>query len=325
MPSGLSQYEVGNVGPGGTVLQGEHLSIGFTAAEVQQFVQAERAGVVQQYTSQLIELAKQLGTTQEAVRSMLHIAGHDDIPADRVSDTLIAIATQYRTLRQALTPQALTRSADDGGEIAELRRQAVSALDAGAFDDATRLLNDIRARKQAVSEQRRRRAEEARADWIAGLQSEAETCALLGRAALGQRDVARAVAQFEEGLQVLAPVDPAMRWSYARDAAAALYDFGDRAGHNDALAAAIVIYRRALADAPRERVRLDWAMTQNNLGLALWTLGERESGTARLEEAVAAYRAALEERTQERVPLDWATTQNNLTRCLALLDERRKT
>ena len=56
----------------------------------------------------------------------------------------------------------------------------------------------------------------------------------------------------------------------------------------------------------RERVPLDWATTQNNLGIALWSLGERESGTARLEEAVAAYRAALEERTRERVPLDWA-------------------
>jgi hypothetical protein len=43
---------------------------------------------------------------------------------------------------------------------------------------------------------------------------------------------------------------------------------------------------------PRDRVPLDWATTQNNLGLALWTLGERESGTARLEEAVAAFRAS---------------------------------
>ena len=38
---------------------------------------------------------------------------------------------------------------------------------------------------------------------------------------------------------------------------------------------------------------LDWATTQNNLGVALPTLGERESGTAQLEEAVAAYREAL--------------------------------
>ena len=52
-------------------------------------------------------------------------------------------------------------------------------------------------------------------------------------------------------------------------------------------------YRAALEERTRERVPLDWATTQNNLGTALRTLGERESGTARLEEAVAAYRAAL--------------------------------
>ena len=71
-------------------------------------------------------------------------------------------------------------------------------------------------------------------------------------------------------------------------------------------------FREALKERTRERVPLDWAMTQNNLGTALAHLGERESGTARLEEAVAAYREALKERTRERVPLDWAMTQNNL-------------
>ena len=75
-------------------------------------------------------------------------------------------------------------------------------------------------------------------------------------------------------------------------------------------------YRAALEERTRERVPLEWATTQNNLGNALRRLGERETGTARLEEAVAAYRAALEERTRERVPLDWATTQNNLGNAL---------
>ena len=52
-------------------------------------------------------------------------------------------------------------------------------------------------------------------------------------------------------------------------------------------------YRLALEERTRDRVPLDWAMTQMNLGNALTTLGERESGTARLEEAVAAYEACL--------------------------------
>ena len=53
-------------------------------------------------------------------------------------------------------------------------------------------------------------------------------------------------------------------------------------------------YRAALQERTRERVPLDWATVQNNLGIALGMLGERESGTARLEEAVDAYRAALQ-------------------------------
>jgi hypothetical protein len=61
--------------------------------------------------------------------------------------------------------------------------------------------------------------------------------------------------------------------------------------------------RDALKERTRERVPLDWAETQNNLGNALLRLGERESGTVRLEEAVVAYRAALEEWTRERGPL----------------------
>src|SRR5262249_29063532 len=56
---------------------------------------------------------------------------------------------------------------------------------------------------------------------------------------------------------------------------------------------AVAAYRLALQERPRERVPLDWARTQINLGGALKRLGEREAGTARLEEAVAAYDAGL--------------------------------
>jgi len=133
-----SRFEIGDVGPGAVVLQGEHLSVGFSAAQVQQLVQAEREGLVQQYTSQLSDLAKQLGATQEAVRSMLRLIGHDDIPTERLSDTLVAIATQFLAMRQALSHPT------NDGEIAEFRDQAIMALDEGAFERATRLLNDIR-------------------------------------------------------------------------------------------------------------------------------------------------------------------------------------
>ena len=70
---------------------------------------------------------------------------------------------------------------------------------------------------------------------------------------------------------------------------------GERESGTARLDEAVAAYREALKERTRERVPLEWAMTQNNLGNALRTLGERESGTARLDEAVAAYRAALKE------------------------------
>jgi tetratricopeptide (TPR) repeat protein len=97
---------------------------------------------------------------------------------------------------------------------------------------------------------------------------------------------------------------------------------GEQRGSNDWLDRSIGAFRELLAYWTRERVPLDWATTQNNLGNALRALGERETGTERLEEAVAAYRAALLERTRERVPLDWAMTQNNLGAALANLGVR---
>jgi tetratricopeptide (TPR) repeat protein len=72
----------------------------------------------------------------------------------------------------------------------------------------------------------------------------------------------------------------------------------------------------------REWVPVQWANTQNNLGIALQALGDRESGTARLEEAVAAYRAALEVWTRIWLPGDWAVAQNNLGNALEALGER---
>ena len=106
--------------------------------------------------------------------------------------------------------------------------------------------------------------------------------------------------------------------------ATSLSTVGEQAGRNEALVEAIAQYRELLSHYTREKVPLDWAMTQNNLGNALSRLGQRESGTERLEQAVEAFRAALEERTQEKVPLAWATTQNNLGTTLRTLGERRK-
>ena len=92
----------------------------------------------------------------------------------------------------------------------------------------------------------------------------------------------------------------------------ALATLGERERGPERLEQAVAAYTEALKERTRERVPLEWAMTQSNLGAALAALGEREGGPERLEQAVAAYTEALKERTRARVPLDWAMVQNNL-------------
>ena len=69
----------------------------------------------------------------------------------------------------------------------------------------------------------------------------------------------------------------------------------------------------------------NWAMTQNNLGIALGTQGERTegaAGTQLLAEAVTAYRKALEVYTRAALPQGWAMAQNNLGNALGTQGER---
>ena len=97
----------------------------------------------------------------------------------------------------------------------------------------------------------------------------------------------------------------------AEQSRAVLRTLGERRA-DGRLEEAVSAYRAALLQWTRDKVPLQWAMTQDNFGAALLTLGERESGTARLEEAVEAHGAALQEGRANKVPLDWAETRHDL-------------
>jgi tetratricopeptide (TPR) repeat protein len=119
-----------------------------------------------------------------------------------------------------------------------------------------------------------------------------------------------------------ARLDPDQRGGIWHALGLAASTLGDQKGENAWLEEAVVAHRAALEVLTRERVPLDWAMTQNNLGIALKDLGGRsegEAGRRYLEGAVAACRAALEVRTREALPQGWAMTQNNLGNLLVAL------
>jgi hypothetical protein len=74
----------------------------------------------------------------------------------------------------------------------------------------------------------------------------------------------------------------------------ALQPFGDQSGQNAPLQEAVDAYRAALQEYTRERVPLQWAMAQNNLGSALSRLGVRSHDRAKLEEARRTVNAVFE-------------------------------
>jgi hypothetical protein len=81
-----------------------------------------------------------------------------------------------------------------------------------------------------------------------------------------------------------------------------------------------VAYRAALGVFTRESAPVEWATTENNLGIVLQNLGNLTGDAAPLAEAVDAYRGALEVRTRKQAPMEWAATRNNLGTVLERLD-----
>jgi tetratricopeptide (TPR) repeat protein len=221
-------------------------------------------------------------------------------------------------LRGIPLEQALRIPKDDNDpEVQRLREAALQALQEGRFQDVDELLRQARERVHAAGEttDATRQASRKRAAELAFEQASAARLQVTPTAYRKAADL------FGEAAR-LAADDVHKAREYQLQQASVLDDLGREFGDNDVLREAIALYQQILSGIDRATDPLDWARTQNNLGIALGTLGEREGNAARLHEAITAYRAALEERTRERAPLDWAMTQNNLGNALLRLGER---
>ena len=291
--------------------------VGVSITELLPLLEAEKGKATAPLRAQLDALAVRLGLTEEAIRNFLRILGERDIPADQLAERFAEIVQRHRDTLQRLTVLAADDPADNG-----LIEQARTAMQAGDYDEADRLLAESENADLIVARQAQSLALAAQAATRQHFLTAAATRAERGDLAMTRIDYLTAAEHFRQAAASVPAEDSEARADYLHRQASALYQQGNEFGDNAALLNAIAIWRKTLELRPRERVPLNWATTQNNLGTALSTLGERESGTARLQEAVAAYHAALEEFTRERVPLDWAMTQNNLGTALRALGER---
>jgi tetratricopeptide (TPR) repeat protein len=248
-------------------------------------------------------LKEKLDLNQRQVKSALEILGEADVPPERLAAKLGEIAEQFKELKTAATAQP-----GDDAKITALKAKAQKAIQDGQLGKADEILAAI---EKIQTEALDRLALNA-----------AQTTAQRGDVALTRLRFLDAAQRFAEAAAKVPQGYEDERWNYLNAEAAALYRQGDEFGDNAAALAAIERYRRLAELRPRNAFPGDWAMTQNNLGIALTTLGERESETTRLTEAVAAYREALKEETRARVPLLWAGAQRNLGVALRELGAR---
>jgi tetratricopeptide (TPR) repeat protein len=248
-------------------------------------------------------LQNNLGVNKQALKAFFIILGESEVSGEQLMKKLLEIAGHYKELLAQVT---LVPS--DGTEIAKTKTAAKEALKAGQLDRADELLGKVQELQDAA---------------LVSMELErAATSAQRGQLAMAQLRYSDAARQFADAAQRVPESRPDIRLGYLDLEAAALFQEGEEHGDYSALIAAIERYGVLLVLRPRDRVPLEWAMTQMNLGNALERVGERENGTARLEQAATAYRAALEERTRDRVPFDWAMTQMDLGSALERLGER---
>jgi tetratricopeptide (TPR) repeat protein len=301
----------------GDISAGRDVNFGLTPEQVKELTEAAARGATGPLTSAIVDLSKRLGVTEDSTKTLLRIVGEQDVPLERLSETLNRVANDYKRLQAqaaALNPENPTAR--------WLVAQAKAAIDAGQLAQAHELLREATQAQLAAAQAARKLREQAQAAEDAQMLGAASVTAVNAGVALTEGKYQQAAELFGQAAEYVPPEHPDERSSYLSGQADALYRQGDERGDNAALRSAIEVFRDALKEWTRERVPLEWATTQNYLGIALWTLGERENGTERLLEAVDAYRDALKEWTRERVPLQWAMTQNNLGNALTRLGER---
>src|SRR5690348_8187867 len=230
MPSGPSHYLVGDVGPGATVLQGEHLSVGFTAEQVRALVEAATKGA----DERVAEVSRRLGVTQGAMRTMLATLGQADVPEERLAEKLAEVFEQYRKAAAAIAALHPENPVAQGHAA-----KAAQAATSGDRNEARHHLQAARAAAEAAAGGARRLAREAEAAAQRQMLQAARAVAAEAELALTTLDYPEAARLFGEAASLMPSAEPKEKGILLRRQADAVQREGGERGDNIALREAI--------------------------------------------------------------------------------------
>ncbi|MGB5065735.1 MAG: hypothetical protein WBQ37_18550, partial [Candidatus Competibacter sp.] len=120
------------------------ITIGATPEQVEALVRASNEALRTTYETQVKTLSGQLSVTQDTLASFFQILREQNVPLEKLPDTLATIAQRFREMQErlaVLNPEDPTTKA--------LIEKARAALDAGHYDLADVLLSQAEAAEQA--------------------------------------------------------------------------------------------------------------------------------------------------------------------------------
>jgi tetratricopeptide (TPR) repeat protein len=253
------------------------ITYGLTPEQVQQLTKAAAAGAVGPLAGKIVDLSQKLGITQGAALTLLRVLGQQDVPLEQLPQKLAEVTAQYK---QAVDRLAALQPEDPITQ--GLVGRAEAAIKGGHLDEADQLLSQAEQADVAAAHQAQQLAQQAQAAADRRLLHAADARGARGDIAMTELGYLEAAQHFQDAVDLVPPGHPDEKARFLLAEGEALWRQGDERGNNDALVKAIATYHLALQENSRERVPLDWAKTQMNLGVALETLGERESRTAHL-------------------------------------------
>ena len=171
-------------------------------------------------------------------------------------------------------PNTSRRSSGWRHLIRRTRSRAISsparrtAITAGHLKEADQLLSQAEQIEITAAHQAQQLAQQAKEPPISGCPG-GQRAAHAGNIAMTELHYLDAAQHFQDAADLVPPGHPDDKGRFLLAEANALQQQGDERGDNAALAKAISVYQLAANENTRERVPLDWAMTQNNLGNAL--------------------------------------------------------
>ncbi len=265
---------------------------------------------------EIARMKRDLNLTRSEFRALLSDIVGQGVEAEDIPS---ALAAAKRYLEDSRAELARLRSLANG--VPEIESSLAAAR--AALNDPDKI--DLSAAQEAIAEAKAayKRAVSARR------KAEAVNIARLTESeaaiALARFDFLGAARLFEEAAAELPESEKVLAAELRARQARALQSHGERFAGLPSLQASIKAFEAVLTIQTREAMPLEWAATQNDLGIVRLRLGEHtggEAGLRSLEAAVAACEAALAIRTREAMPALWAQTQNNLGNARLRLGER---